>query len=488
MTYCYTAANLRGSNVLFRGYKDGKLFFRKEKWEPTVYVPTNRDAGWHDLSGRKLEPKKFQDVQSYRNWIDQNSGISNFEYFGFENHKTAFLSAEFPGEITYDPEEIIVAFIDIETDSADGFPNVALADKEITAITVKVGGSYVVFGVGDYTPHRPDVEYRRSSDERTMLRDFLKFWEEIVPDVVSGWNSEGFDVPYIIHRLQRLFGEDEARRLSPWRILKSREVHVSATETTIVWEIFGIEHIDYLLLYKKFSGKMQESYRLDYIAHVEKLGFRKIDYSEYGSLHRLYRDDHQKFIEYNVRDVEIIDKLEEKTKLIRMAINIAYSSKVTFGDVFMTTRVWDGICYNYLNERRIAVPTKRQSQKSSQFAGAYVKEPKPGVYGWMMTFDVASEYPSLFMHYNTSPETFVEVLPVDTDRLLSGGGHDHLPHLLEKNLSMAANGACFRRDVRGFMPTLVDKFFEERQTYRKQAFAAKKLLEEVEEEIRRRGI
>ena len=169
----------------------------------------------------------------------------------------------------------------------------------------------------------------------------------------------------------------------------------------------GITVIDYLDLYKKFTYTNQESYRLDHIAFVE-LGQRKLDHSEFDTFKDFYTGNWQKFIEYNIIDVELVDRLEDKMKLIELALTMAYDAKVNYNDVFFQVRTWDAIIYNYLKRKNIVIPPKERSEKDSQYAGAYVKEPIPGKYDWVVSFDLNSLYPHLIMQYNISPETLLE--------------------------------------------------------------------------------
>ena len=174
----------------------------------------------------------------------------------------------------------------------------------------------------------------------------------------------------------------------------------------ISYDIGGVSQLDYLDLYKKFTYKAQESYRLDYIASVE-LGQKKLDHSEFDTFKDFYTNGWQKFVEYNIIDVELVDRLEDKMKLIELALTMAYDAKVNYEDVFYQVRMWDTIIYNYLKRRNIVIPPKERSDKAEKYAGAYVKEPIPGKYDWVVSFDLNSLYPHLIMQYNISPETLL---------------------------------------------------------------------------------
>ena len=165
----------------------------------------------------------------------------------------------------------------------------------------------------------------------------------------------------------------------------------------------GVAVLDYMRLYKKYSFKNQESYALDFISEQE-LGIKKLDYSEHGTLHNLFVNDFQKYIDYNIRDVELIDRLEEKLKFIEQVIALAYTAKVNYTDTFTTVRPWDIIIHNYLMDRTIVIPQIKRKSNYESLAGGYVKEPKPGMKKWVVSFDLNSLYPHLIMQYSISPE------------------------------------------------------------------------------------
>jgi DNA polymerase elongation subunit (family B) len=255
----------------------------------------------------------------------------------------------------------------------------------------------------------------------------------------------------------------------------------------ISYDIGGITQLDYLDLYKKFTYKAQESYRLDYIAEVE-LGQKKLDHSEFDTFKDFYTKDWQKFVEYNIVDVELVDRLEDKMKLIELAITMAYDAKVNYADVFFQVRMWDNIIYNYLKKRNIVIPPKEKSAKDAKYAGAYVKEPKPGVYDWVVNFDLNSLYPHLIMMYNISPETLMDERhpTASVDRILN----QQVSFELHKDYAVCANGAMFRKDSRGILPELMEKMYNERVIFKKKMIEAKKKYEktptkDLEKEISR---
>jgi DNA polymerase elongation subunit (family B) len=211
-----------------------------------------------------------------------------------------------------------------------------------------------------------------------LIESFLQRWKELDPDVITGWNTKYFDIPYLYNRIHRLFDERTAKKLSPLGMVEQRELNGQDG----VVDLYGISNLDYLELYRKFTYTQQESYRLDNIATVE-LGEKKLNYSEFENLHQLYNLDYQKFIDYNIRDVELVDKLENKMKLIEMALALAYDAKVNYPDVFTQVRMWDCLTHNYLMDKGIVVPQKTKQSKDEQYAGAYVKDPIVGMHEWV---------------------------------------------------------------------------------------------------------
>jgi DNA polymerase elongation subunit (family B) len=295
-----------------------------------------------------------------------------------------------------------------------------------------------------------------------------------------------YDIPYICKRLNRVLGEKLMKRFSNWGLVTEGETYIQGRKHT-TFDVGGLTQLDYLDLYKKFTYKAQESYRLDYIAEVE-LGQKKLDHSEFDTFKDFYTQGWQKFIEYNIVDVELVDRLEDKMKLIELALTMAYDAKVNYADVFYQVRMWDNIIYTYLKKRNIVIPPRNKTQKNEKYAGAYVKEPIPGMYDWVVSFDLNSLYPHLIMQYNISPETLLEERhpSVTVDKILSG----NLSFELYKDYAVCANGAMFRKDVRGFLPELMEKIYKDRTIYKKKMLAAKQEYEktktkELEKDIAR---
>ena len=388
------------------------------------------------------------------------------------NYVSQFIAQKYPEEIKFNRDDISVTTIDIECQSDQGFPEPHLAEWPITAITIKNSKEnvYRTWGFNEFNP-ADNVVYIQCKNEAALLHKFLEYWKDNYPDIVTGWNSIGFDMVYIVNRIRKVYGEEEIKKLSPWGNVKEDNRKDKFTgNTNYAYDIMGITQLDYLELYKKFTYVQQEMYSLNHIAHVE-LGEGKLSYEEEGSLFSLYKNDYQKFIEYNIKDVELVDRFEEKLGLITLALTMAYRGGVNYRDVLGTTMIWDTIIYRILEQNKVVCPPKIEKSKSD-FVGAYVKEPQIGAHDWVVSFDLNSLYPNIIVQNNMSPETVVDGL-VDTS----------IEHMLRKQTDIdttyatTPNGARFKKDRQGVIPFVIQKYYEERVEIKKEML---KLQQEYE--------
>jgi len=474
----YTNVQMIGDNFLVRGYDNGEYIQFREKYNPTLFVPSNKKTFYKTLEGEYVAPIKPGSVRDCRDFYKKYEEIDDFKIYGNERYIYQYISDKYPEEeIKFDIEKVRLLTVDIETRSENGFPDVETADQEILLISVQDYNTKEIttWGVGSFKNRQENVRYIQFNNEHDLLSSFIQWWMDNTPDVVTGWNIQLFDMPYITKRIDRLLGEKLARRLSPWGLVSEKEVYIKGRRQ-VYYDIGGITQLDYLDLYKKFTYKAQESYRLDYIAEVE-LGQKKLDHSEHDTFKDFYTNGWQKFVEYNIKDVELVDRLEDKMKLIELALTMAYDAKVNYNDVFYQVRMWDTIIYNYLKKKGIVIPQKEQSDKSDKYAGAYVKEPIAGRYDWVVSFDLNSLYPHLIMQYNISPETIRETRhpEASVDRILN----EEIDFQLYKDSAVCANGAQYRKDKRGFLPELMEKMYNERVIFKKRMIDAKKKYEKT---------
>jgi len=485
-----------GNNILYRGIQNGKRVREKIEYSPSLYIPSKKITNFTSLEGDYLDQKIFGRINDARDYIKQFNGVSNGpKIYGQTRFEYAFIADQHTGMVDYDFDKIQIAVVDIEVGSENGFPDPYKANEPITAICVKFmnfGKSAFVFACGDYEVQGEEV-YVKCKDEYSLCKQFMAFWKDNYPDILTGWNTKFFDEPYLINRFRKILGEDEAKKLSPWNYIGERKTVINGREM-IAYNIMGVESLDYIELYKWYApgGKSQESYRLDAIANVE-LGEGKISYDEYDNLHSLYRLNFQKFIEYNIKDVELIFKLEEKLKLLELAVTLAYDTKTNFEDVFAQTRMWDSLTYAYLFEKGIIVPPKVIKSKDGMFEGAYVKEVQVGMHHYVASFDLNSLYPHLMMQFNISPETLIEpenytdemreILSngVSVDKLLSKS----VDTSKLKGATITPNGQFFRTDIQGFLPRMMEEMYTDRKKFKKLMLQAKQEYENETDESKK---
>ena len=472
MSKFYTNIQLAGDTILYRGYEDGEPGQFRARFSPTLYVLSKNKEKFQTLDGRYVSPVKFDKPREGREFIRQYDGVEGFEVHGYERFVYQYIRQEFPDEVDYNVNQIKMYAMDIEVQCENGFPDVEAAAEEMLSITIKdmVTKKFYIWAVKDFnTEHQKFI----FDTEREMLMHFIDWWVKHTPDILTGWNVNLYDVPYICRRVKRILGSKWMNSISPWNRANEREVYVQGRKN-YAYDVSGVNILDYLDLYRKFTYSNQESYRLDHIAHVE-LGQRKVDHSEYENFKDFYTSDWQKFIEYNIQDTELIDRLEEKMKLLDLAITMSYDAKVNFEDVYSQVRMWDTMIYNYLTDRNIVVPPKKGAKKDEKYAGAYVKEPIPGKYDWVVSFDLNSLYPHLIMQYNISPETLWETrhASASVERILNE------EITIEDDVCVCANGAQYRKDIQGFLPEMMDKIYKERTIYKKKMLEAKQAYEKT---------
>ncbi len=470
----YTNVEQAGNRLLVRGYEGGSPFSYRVPFNPTLYVASKNYSEWKTLEGDCVEPLKMGSINDAKEFVKKYREVDDFDIYGNTRYLYQYIVQEHPeDEIRYDTSKIRIFNIDIETAAENGFPDIESADQEILAISIKDSytGRIIVFGARPFDNKDSEVDYMHFRTEESMLTAFLGYWNENCPDVITGWNVQLFDIPYIARRIDRILGERAAKSLSPWKLISSREIYIKGRRQ-IAYDLPGISTLDYLELYRKFTYTNQESYRLDHICMVE-LGARKLDHSEYDTFKEFYENDWQKFIEYNIHDVRLVDQLDDKMKLLDLAFTMAYDAKVNYEDVFSQVRMWDNYIYCELNKRKIAIPPKREATKDAKYAGAYVKEPKPGRYDWVVNFDLNSLYPHLIMQYNISPETLWETRHSSTsvERILNKECE------IDGEFAVCANGAQYRKDVQGFLPLMMQKMYDSRVIFKKKMIKAKQEYE-----------
>jgi DNA polymerase elongation subunit (family B) len=474
----YTNVQMIGNNFLVREVVNGKREIYKEEYSPTLFVKSNKKTKYKTLDGESVEPVKPGTVRDCREFYKKYDGVDGFKIFGNNRYIFQYLSDKYPqDEVKFDISQINLVTMDIEVKAEQGFPDPESCSEEMLTISLQdyATKKITTWGRKPYVPTQDNVTYYHFSDEIEMLNSFLYHWSKNPPDVITGWNVRLYDIPYLCGRISRIMGSKKCKLLSPWGLVSQDEIYISGRRYN-VYDIAGMTTLDYLELYKKFTYKAQESYRLDYIANIE-LGQKKLDHSEFDTFKEFYIGNWKKFVDYNIIDVELVDRLEDKMKLIELALTMAYDAKVNYQDVMYQVRMWDTIIYNYLKKRNIVIPPKDSSDKNDKYAGAYVKEPKPGKYDWVVSFDLNSLYPHLIMQYNISPETLLETKhpSVTVDKILG----EELTFEMYKDNAVCANGAQYRKDIKGFLPELMEKMYAERVVFKKKMLEAKQAYEKT---------
>ena len=468
----YTNVCRTRDKILVKGYQGKKQVKMAVSYRPNHYIPSKKgETAFKSLDGRSLEPVNLNSMGGARKFRERYSGVEGFEIHGYDRYIYTYIADKFQGDISYDPKLIKVASLDIECECEDGFPEPMIAGEKVNAISIKpFGKETVVFGIGPWNHNRSDVIYVECTNEPNLLMNFIKYWRSESFDIITGWNVNSFDITYLCNRIDRILGEDEHKKLSPWNQSDVREFTSQGYQKQQVYNLYGVNVLDYLELYRKHTFVNQESYRLDHIANVE-LGKGKLDYSEYGNLHTLYRQDYPKFLEYNVQDAVLVEELEEKLGLIELVQAMSYNAKCNYNDTFGMVKYWETIIYNFLKDQKIQTPPqklKTGNDKMKPIIGAYVKDPLVGGHDWVVSFDLNSLYPHIIMQYNISPEKMVKEYKEDVsiDRLLNK--ECDLSYLKQQNNTVCPNGAKFKRDRQGFLPELMEKFYDERKAWKKK--------------------
>jgi DNA polymerase elongation subunit (family B) len=483
----YTNVQLVGNTILYRGYEYGERVIHRDSFSPTLFVTANKETKHKTLDGKNVKPIKFESVREARDFMKRYEGVQDFDVFGYERFLYQYISDKNPQEeMKFDMSVMNIMSLDIEVQAENGFPNVEDVAEEVLCITVKDFNSkqLITWGVRDYDNTRKDVKYIYCNNEKDLLLKFLDYWVQNTPDVITGWNVYLYDIPYLARRIDRILGEKYKKSLSPWNLVQEREIYIQGRKN-LAYNLAGVSCLDYLDLYRKFTYSNQESYRLDHIAMVE-LGEQKLDHSEFDTFRDFYTGNWQKFIDYNIHDVELVDRMEDKMRLIELCLTMAYDARQNYEDVYSQVKTWDNIIFNFLRKDNIVVPQKTSHNKDSAYAGAYVKEPIPGSYDWVVSFDLNSLYPHLIMQYNISPETLQESRhpTVTVDKILEKQVE------IDGEYAVCANGAQYQTDIQGFLPKLMSQMYNDRVVFKKRMLAAKQAYEhkptkELEKEIAR---
>ena len=493
MTF-YTSVNRYGNSILYRGYTDnGTAIKQKYKFEPSFFYPIREQTVFKSFYGENLRRVKYPSMAAAKQKMEEMTGIENSRMYGTKNFIHQFITEKFPNDIDFDIRHVNVVNFDIEVASDDGFPEPEHAAYPVISIALKSSKSsvYQVWGLDHYDPSKTEidlkgdqVQYHYCESETELLAKFLAYWTKNYPDVITGWNTRFFDIPYLVNRIAGIGTEQAARTLSPWNLVNERNI-TSRGRTLPAYEIVGIQQADYLELFRKFgySYGPQESYKLDHIGYVV-VGEKKLSYEEHVNLYTLYKEDHQKFIDYNIKDVQLVDRIDQKMGLISLALTMAYKGGVNVQDTFGTTAIWESIIYRRLMSNNIVCPLEQiekvpyktvgervydDGSTADAVMGGYVKPPQVGSHDWVVSFDLNSLYPNIIVQSNISPECFLHDqtirFPQGPDYYLNE--HNRL-HKISKEYSVCASGIPFSKDRQGIIPEIIVDFYSERKSIKRE--------------------
>jgi DNA polymerase elongation subunit (family B) len=470
---------------LFTWDTEGNRVVNTVTVNPYLYVEDSR-GDKNTIYGTKAKKKSFTTAYE-RNQFINTSGIKRIyenlpasqqyliDTFWTENEKPEF--SQHPLKVT---------FIDIETYSVDTFPDIENPTHTVNVITCydTFTKTFFTFGLKPYTGTLTNIVYKHCKSERELFKEFLLYLEADYPDVLSGWNSEFFDIPYIVARCERILGEEYVSQLSPLRNVYFRTIKGKFGRDQKRYYIDGMSSIDYLDIYRRFCLKLRESYKLDAIAEIE-LGENKIDYGGI-SLATLADTDWNKFIDYNIQDVNLLVKLEEKLQYISLLRMLSYVGLTTLEGAMGTISVINGALSIRARKRNEVLSTFVRKEGIGKNPGAYVAEPKNGFKTNIVSFDANSLYPNVMISLNLSPETKIGRIEKTHDgnitvHHVSGKSVELTPekfsaYINAEQCSLTKAGFLFSQKKKGIIPEFLDYYYTERVEIKKLLFEAKKKL------------
>jgi DNA polymerase elongation subunit (family B) len=471
---------------LFTWDEDGNRIVTTQSYNPYLYIEPkdNRHKTAESIYKTPLRKLVFKRGSDRRQFIRQN-GVKRL----FENlpEKQQFLLDNF-WQVNETPDftknDIKMLLLDIETYSPDSFPSIENANHPINVITVydNLEKKFYTWGTKPYNGKgRPDLEYKYCVSERQLFTEFLNYLEKDYPDILSGWNSEFFDIPYIIKRCERIMGEEEMKRLSPVGNVHYRSIMGQFGRQQIKWFIEGVALLDYLDVYRKFAP-LRESYKLDAIGELE-LNERKVDYGGMD-LATLSEKDWDKFIDYNIQDVNILVRLEEKLQYIGLVRMLAYVGCTTFDAAMGALSVINGAFSIRARHRKQIIPTFIRGEDTGKNPGAYVGEPQQGFQNYVLSFDANSLYPNVMITLNLSPETKIGKILEKTDdmivmELVNGKVKEYdIPSFAKMvkdyNLTISKANIVFHQKEMGLIPEIVDYYYHKRKGFKDEYVDLKK--------------
>ena len=517
----YTYFRTLGNIILLKYRKNGKSFTKKiDFYKPSLYLPTNSDEfDATTIYGERVKQKQFESIKAAKDFAKSFEGTDGISWSGNSDFANQFIIELYKGQIPhFDPNAIRVGILDIEVHTRT-MPEARHALQPINGITIydNFTDTYYCMGLRQYVLEaREDFEgqlyihdkedkdvgslkvvYTEYDTEEQLIRAMLGHFQEFAYDITSGWNSKGFDMVYIVQRCYQIVGEDYTKNmLSPFGKISLKETVGKFGKEELNVDIMGLPHLDYLALYKKHIFTPRDSYKLDNIA-FEELGEQKLDYEEEGSLWELHLQNPQKFYAYNIKDVKLIKQLDDKLGLFALTMTLAYYCLCNYEDTLATVKPWEAVIAKQLYNTDQVPPYSAPRQEKQDFEGAYVKQPVPGFYHWLMAFDYNSLYPMLEIQCNIGSETYVprHKLPPELRDLK---GKYTVDDIVEKKidlsavqasgLSMTANFEFYTKDKKSVIAVIKDDMYKQRKVYKKKMLGAESNQQLIKEELKKRGI
>lgn len=484
MKRIYTYAYRQGPNIAcrFRDKNGESHAGTVRNFNPHVFMP--------DSEGTHTDHRGEVSLRDYPLPADLGEASAKLREMGNDVYGTKNFHHQYIQKFFHDHQEysrlkdlIHRAIIDIEVYSPNEFPDPEKAKHPINAITLYSSktDTYHVFHLYDHdwksksrlNEYEPGVLDKvvayACEDEKSLLEHFLRVWSADYPDIVSGWNSDTFDFPYLFNRLIRVFNKKKANELSPFNKVRRKTVKGRFGKEESQIDIVGVEIRDYLNLYLKYTFKKRESYKLDYIAYVE-LDERKVEYDQDG-LHSLADEDPNKFVDYNWKDVWLVKRLDDKLGLMNLIIDLAYMTGINFEETDSPIKLWDNMITNYLADRDMHLPVNGLGNPKREFEGAYVYDDiKIGLHRWIVSFDLTSLYPSIIRQWNMGPDT-IEYSHLEEQNIVQDIVDGKVS--VDDGYCIAGNGTVYRTDRTSFLNALMTSGFEERKAAKKKMLEAK---------------
>ncbi|AKE44858.1 DNA polymerase [Sinorhizobium phage phiM9] len=467
---------------------------KKSEWvahnfAPKLFVATDKDSKYRSTDDRPLKLLEFDSIRNARDFVKE-LGDAARDLYGYRKYDVQYIAGA--GYVDADPSMFSIVYHDIETEVHDGFPDPAIAKEPINMITL-IQRNGLAFGLTTCSVKAKKIEeefkdacpiqIEMFGTEEEMLQRFIHIFSEVLKvDIFCGWNSEKFDMPYIVNRITKVLGHEYAKRLSPFGEVFLRTFTDDFGEEAVTAEIVGVNHVDLLPFYKKFTHESQESYSLDNIAKVE-LGVGKLHHESGIPGHLLYRQYPTDGLRYNIVDVIRLMQIDMKKGVIDLAIIVANMTKSNISDVIFSTRLWMNMIFDYLNQRDRYFEFRSERKPYRKIEGGYVMTPNAGLYEYGGSFDYASLYPNTMMALNVGPDTkAIKVPNVTPDRLLNG--EIRAP----EGLSMGGNGQCFRKDKRSFLVEIIDHGYQLRKHYKQLKLDHQKMEQEETDPEKKKDI